>query len=197
MRTGFPIARQGQRIGILGGSFDPAHDGHLLISKVALRRLALDRVWWMVSPGNPLKETGPAPMDARLSAARALVHDPRVIITDIEAQLGLRKTADSLQALARIYPGVHFVWLMGSDNMVQFHHWDRWRQIADQVPIAVMARPGSRVAARHSVAATALRASRLPEESAPLLADRRAPAWVLLNLPMSGLSSTFLRKGRT
>lgn len=195
MRTGFPLARPGQRIGILGGSFDPAHDGHLLISRVALRRLDLDRVWWLVSPGNPLKTRGPAPLDGRLAAARAMLHDPRIIATDIEARLGLRKTADTLAALASLYPGVRFVWLMGSDNMVQFHHWDRWRQIADQVPLAVMARPGSRLAARQSVAATVLRAARLPEGRAPLLAGMPAPAWVLLNLPMSGLSSTRLREG--
>lgn len=195
MQTGFPLARPGQRIGILGGSFDPAHAGHLLISKVALRRLGLDRVWWLVSPGNPLKAHGPAPLDRRVALARALVQDPRIIITDLEMRLGLCKTADTLQALSALYPGVRFVWLMGSDNMVQFHQWDRWRQIADQVPIAVLARPGSRLAARQSVAATALRRARLPESRAPLLAGLTAPAWVLLNLPMSGLSSTQLRKG--
>lgn len=195
MQTGFPLARPGQRIGILGGSFDPAHAGHLLISKVALRRLGLDRIWWLVSPGNPLKAHGPAPLDRRVALARALVQDPRIIITDLEMRLGLRKTADTLQALSALYPGVRFVWLMGSDNMVQFHQWDRWRQIADQVPIAVLARPGSRLAARQSVAATTLRRARLPESRAPLLAGLTAPAWVLLNLPMSGLSSTQLRKG--
>ena len=176
MRTGFPLARPGQRIGILGGSFDPAHQGHLLISQVALRRLGLERVWWLVSPGNPLKAHGPAPLAMRIAAARATARDPRILVTDIEARLGLRKTADTLHALARLYPGVRFVWLMGSDNMVQFHHWDRWRAIADQVPIAVMARPGSRLAARHAVAATILRRARLPEARAALLAQARPPA---------------------
>lgn len=194
MRTGFPLARPGLRIGILGGSFDPAHAGHVLISKVALRRLHLDRVWWLVSPGNPLKAQGPGPLPHRMAAARRLIHDPRIIVTDIEARLGLRMTADTLAALARLYPGVDFVWLMGSDNMVQFHHWDRWRRIAADVPIAVMARPGSRLAARQSVAATTLRAFRLPETRAAELVTRPTPAWVLLNLPMSGLSSTKLRQ---
>lgn len=193
MRTGFPLARPGQRIGLLGGSFDPAHQGHVQISKAALRRLHLDRVWWLVSPGNPLKTRGPAPLDLRLQAARALIHDPRIVVTDLEARLGLRMTADTLVALARIYPGVHFVWLMGSDNMAQFHHWDRWRQIAAQVPMAVLARPGTRLSARQSVAAGVLRAARLPETRAGELALRPAPAWVLLNLPMSPLSSTSLR----
>lgn len=196
MRTGFPLARPGLRIGILGGSFDPAHAGHVLISKVALRRLKLDRVWWLVSPGNPLKPHGPGPLPQRMAAARRLIHDPRILVTDLEARLGLRMTADTLAALARLYSGVHFVWLMGSDNMVQFHHWDRWRQIAADVPIAVLARPGSRLAARQSVAALTLRAFRLPETRARALATRATPAWVLLNLPMSGLSSTQLRKGR-
>lgn len=195
MKTGFPIARPGMRIGVLGGSFDPAHAGHLAISRAALARLALDRVWWLVSPGNPLKTHGPAPLEARLRAARALIRDPRIIVTDIEARLGLRKTADTLEALQRLYPGVHFVWLMGSDNLVQFHHWDRWRSIASQVPFAVLARPGTRLAARTAPAARALQAARLPEHRAAELATRPPPVWTLLNLPMSPLSSTALRKG--
>lgn len=194
MRTGFPLARPGQRIGLLGGSFDPAHDGHLAISRAALRRLRLDRVWWLVTPGNPLKRHGPAPLDRRMDTAARLARDPRIIVTDLETRLGLRMTADTVAALRHAYPGVRFVWLMGSDNLVQFHHWDRWRQIAASLPIAVMARPGSRLQARGSVAAGILRPTRLPEARAALLADARPPAWVLLNLPMSPLSSTTLRK---
>lgn len=197
MTTGFPLALPGQRIGLLGGSFDPAHAGHLLISQVAQRRLGLDRIWWLVSPGNPLKLHGPAPLSARITRARRLARDPRIIVTDVEARLGLRLTADTIPALQRRYPGVGFVWLMGSDNLVQFHHWDRWRQIARCVPIAVMARPGSRLAARHSVAAQVMRAARVPEVRALTLADRRPPAWTLLNLPMSSLSSTELRRAQT
>jgi nicotinate-nucleotide adenylyltransferase len=196
MKTGFPIARPGMRIGVLGGSFDPAHDGHLSISRAALARLGLDRVWWMVSPGNPLKPHGPAPLDRRLRAARALVGDPRIIVTDIEARLGLRKTADTLEALRRLYPGVHLVWLMGSDNLVQFHHWDRWRNIAAHVPFAVMARPGTRLGARTAPAARALQSARLPEYRAAELATHAPPVWTLLNLPMSPLSSTALRQGQ-
>lgn len=193
MRTGFPQALAGQRIGILGGSFDPAHDAHLLISRVALRRLRLDRVWWLVSPGNPLKAHRPGAMAQRLGAARRLAHDPRILVTDLERRIGTRMTADTLSALTRHYPGVRFVWLMGSDNMVQFHRWDRWRIIADLVPVAVMARPGTRLAARNSVAAARMRSGRLPETRAGLLADLAPPAWTLLNLPMSGQSSTRLR----
>jgi len=164
-----------------------------MISRVALRRLGLDRVWWLVSPKNPLKEHGPAPLDSRLEQARRLVSDSRIRVTDIEARLGLRKTADTVRALVRMYPAVHFVWLMGSDNLVQFHRWDRWHQIADTVPIAVMARPGTRLAARNSTAARVLQRSRLPEAWAPTLARRNAPTWVFLDLPMSRLSSTELR----
>ncbi|MDM7458105.1 MAG: nicotinate-nucleotide adenylyltransferase, partial [Paracoccus sp. (in: a-proteobacteria)] len=181
MKPDFPIALPGMRIGLLGGSFDPAHAGHLAISRAALARIGVDRVWWLVSPGNPLKMRGPAPLERRVAHARNLVQDPRITVTDIEARLGVRLTADTLKALQRHYPAVRFVWLMGSDNMVQFHKWDRWREIAESVPIAVFARPGSRLAARHSVAARTLSRARLPEASIPLLADMRPPAWVLLN----------------
>lgn len=184
------------RIGLLGGSFDPAHSGHVHITRFAKRRFDLDRVWWLVSPGNPLKLHGPAPMAERIGAARALLDDPSVIVTDIEARLGTRMTADTIAALRRRYPGVRFVWLMGSDNLSQFHLWDRWRQIAEMVPIGVLARPGSRIAARHSVAAQVLRPWRLPQSEAGSLARRDPPAWVLINLPMSAQSSSAIRAAR-
>lgn len=196
MAAGFPIARPGMRIGLLGGSFDPAHPGHVHITEEARRRFRLDRVWWLVSPGNPLKARGPAPMAERIATARRLLDDPAVVVTDIEARLGTRMTADTIAALRRRYPGVRFVWLMGSDNLCQFHRWDRWREIAMTVPIGVLARPGSRVAARNAVAAQILRRWRLPQAQAPLLATRRAPAWVLINLPMSWHSSTAIRAAR-
>ena len=184
------------RIGLLGGSFDPAHEGHVTITEAAMRQFRLDRVWWLVSPGNPLKARGPAPMSERLSYARRLLTDPRVVVSDIERRLGTRMTADTIAALKRLYPGVRFIWLMGSDNLVQFHRWDRWRQIAASVPIGVLARPGSRTSARHSAAAQAMARARLPLSQAGTLASRKPPAWVLLNLPMSRLSSTALRAGR-
>lgn len=196
MRTGFPIARPGMRIGLFGGSFDPPHEGHVNLTEQALRRFGLDQVWWLVSPGNPLKARQPAPLADRLAAARRLMADPRVIVTGIEADLGTRLTADTIAALQAIYPGVRFVWLMGSDNLVQFSRWTNWRGIAARVPIGVMARPGSRLAARLSPAATILRAARLPESAAATLADRDPPAWVLVNMPMSNLSSTAIRAQR-
>lgn len=183
-------------VGLLGGSFDPAHQGHVAITQAALRQFRLDRVWWLVSPGNPLKVRGPAPMAQRMAQARRLLTDPRVVVTDIEQRLGTRMTADTLAALRRLYPQVRFVWLMGSDNLVQFHRWDRWKQIAAAVPIGVLARPGSRTAARHSVAAQAMARARLPQAQAGMLALRKPPAWVLVNLPMSRQSSTVLRLGR-
>lgn len=193
MALAFPLAPAGLRIGLLGGSFDPPHQGHVQISQAALRRFRLDRVWWLVSPGNPLKPRGPAPLSDRLAASRRLAQDPRIVVTDLEARLGTRMTADTIAELKARYRGVRFVWLMGSDNLLQFHRWDRWRDIAYSVPIGVLARPGTRLAARHAPAAAVLRRWRLPEAAAPMLADCRPPAWVLINLPMSPLSSTVLR----
>lgn len=184
------------RIGLLGGSFDPAHAGHVQITAVARRRFRLDRVWWLVSPGNPLKARGPAPIAERIEAARQMLDDPRVVVTDVEAQLGTRMTADTVAALVRRYPGVRFVWLMGSDNLCQFHRWDRWREIAASVPIGVLARPGTRIPARNSTAAQVLRRWRLPQAEASGLATRRPPAWILINLPMSPQSSTAIRAAR-
>lgn len=190
------IALPGQRIGLLGGSFDPPHAGHLHITEMALRRFRLDRVWWLVSPGNPLKPHGPAPLPDRIAAARALVHDPRIRVTGIEVQLGTRWTADTIAALRARWPGVRFVWLIGSDNLIQFSRWDRWRGIAAQVPIGVIARPGTRTPARSSRAARILWQARLPESRAPLLAEAPAPAWVMINGPMSPLSSSTIRAAR-
>ena len=124
-----PYAREGQAIGLLGGSFDPAHDGHLHITQEALKRFGLDQVWWVVSPGNPLKSRQPASMPARVAHARSLVSRNDVIVTDIEAQIGTRYTAETLSALKARYRGVRFVWLMGADNLAQFHLWQDWQWI--------------------------------------------------------------------
>jgi len=191
MRTGFPIAHKGMVIGLLGGSFDPAHEGHAHISREALKRMGLDQVWWLVSPGNPLKARQPAPMAERLARARAVMPDPRVRITDLEAKLGTRATADTIDAVRAIYPGVHFVWLMGADNLVQFHKWGRWRDILRSVPIGVLARPGSGVAARTSVAARAFRVHQI--DRGENLRDRKAPAWCFVNIPLNSASSSAIR----
>lgn len=193
MRHGLPFARPGQAIGLFGGSFDPPHAGHVHVSREALKRFGLDRVWWLVSPGNPLKAHGPAPLDRRMAAARALVTHPRVEVTDIEAQLGTRYTAQTLERLMTLYPGVHFVWLMGADNLAQFHRWQRWEWIMETVPVGVLARPGQRISARTSVAAQRFRSAKMGAAQAPLLGHARAPAWCFLNVPMVDVSSSEIR----
>ncbi len=193
MRQGFPVARPGMTVGLLGGSFDPAHAGHVHITREALRHFRLDQVWWLVSPGNPLKAMGPAPLAARLAEARVVMRHPRVQVTDLEGRLGTRYTADTLRKLMALYPGVRFVWLMGADNLAQFHRWERWEWIMDHVPIGVLARPGSQITAPMSKAAERYGADRVPPRAAAGLAGRDAPAWCFLDVPMMDISSSALR----
>jgi nicotinate-nucleotide adenylyltransferase len=190
---GFPVAKAGQVIGLLGGSFDPPHEGHVHITKAALQWFGLDHLWWLVTPGNPLKANGPAPLAGRLQAARHLMRHPRVTVTDIEARLGTRYTAQTLRALRRRYPGVRFVWLMGADNLAQFHRWQDWRGIMEAVPVGVMARPGDRIAARLSKAARVYAQARLPGRASHVLGHHAAPAWCFVNVPLSDQSSTAIR----
>lgn len=191
------MARPGRRIGLLGGSFDPPHAGHRHITLEALKRFQLDEVWWLVSPGNPLKTSGPAPLEERLTAARRLMDHPRVRVTDLERRLGTRFTAATLEALQRRYLGVSFVWLMGADNLASFHRWDRWRTIFQTVPLGILARPGDRISARMSPAARQFRSARLRSREAGILADCDAPAWCFVNVPMNPISSTALRAARS
>lgn len=191
MRAGFPIARKGMVVGLLGGSFDPAHSGHAHITREAIKRMGLDRVWWLVTPGNPLKARGPAPLADRLARARAVMDDPRVVVTDLERRLGTRYTAETLERLQAIYPGVRFVWLMGADNLAQFHRWERWTDILRMVPVGVLARPGWGVKARTSRAARIFREERVARGESLRLRD--APAWCFVNLPMDDSSSTEIR----
>ncbi len=191
---GLPLATRGLRVGLLGGSFDPPHQGHVLITRRALRRFRLDFVWWLVSPGNPLKADGPASMARRLAACREIMGHPRVVVTDIEARLGTRYTADTLARLGGLYPGVRFLWLMGADNMAGFHRWDNWRGIIESVPMGIMSRPGEQIGAGLAPAARAYRGARVPLRGAPGLVMRTAPAWCLLSGPMMELSSTDLRR---
>lgn len=191
MRQGFPIATRGMVIGLLGGSFDPAHDGHAHITREAMKRMGLDQVWWLVSPGNPLKARQPAPMADRMARARDVMQHPRVKITALEAALGTRATVDTLDRLRKIYPGVTFVWLMGADNLVQFHRWERWRDILRGVAVGVLARPGAGVAARMSVAARAFRVDRVARGET--LRGHQPPVWAFVNVPMNDASSTAIR----
>ena len=190
---GFPMARAGQVIGLLGGSFDPAHGGHAHITREALKRFGLDQVWWMVSPGNPLKTKGPAPMARRMAAARQVMMHPRVKITDIETRLGTRFTAATLKRLLQMYPGVRFVWLMGADGLADFHLWDQWQWILSNVRVGVLARPGQRISARTSVAAARFETSRLRGREAQRLVKAAPPAWCFVNIPMNTMSSTTIR----
>ncbi|MEM7521471.1 MAG: nicotinate-nucleotide adenylyltransferase, partial [Pseudomonadota bacterium] len=193
MRFNMPYAAPGQVIGLLGGSFDPAHQGHAHITREALKRFGLDRVWWLVSPGNPLKAHGPAPLATRLAHARTVMQHPRVQITDIEAKLGTRYTAQTLDGVRRLFPEVRFVWLMGADNMAQFHLWQDWRGIMETVPIGVLARPGQRISARMSRAAGLYMRYRIPGRFGHTLAHSDAPAWCFVNVPMNAASSTAIR----
>ena len=179
-------------VGLLGGSFDPAHAGHVHVTREALKRLGLDRVWWLVSPGNPLKARGPAPLARRLARARALMRHPRVDVTDVEARLGTRHTARTIAALQARSPSVRFVWLMGADNLATFHLWEDWRGILARVPVAVLARPGERIAARTSPAASTYRRYRVPPGRIGL---RDPPAWTFVNVPMHAASSSAIRLG--
>ncbi|MEL7165009.1 MAG: nicotinate-nucleotide adenylyltransferase [Pseudomonadota bacterium] len=193
MHHGFPVARPGQTIGLLGGSFDPAHEGHAHITREAMKRFGLRQVWWLVSPGNPLKRRGPMPLAKRMARARAVMQHPRVHVTDIEARLGTRFTAQTLAALMACYPGVRFVWLMGADNLAQFHQWQDWTWIMQNVPIGVIARPGDRISARVSPAARVFRRQRLSGHASQMLSRADPPAWCFVNVPMSPASSSAIR----
>lgn len=163
------------------------------ISRWALKSFGLDRVWWVVTPGNPLKRRGPAPLDRRMAACRALVRDPRVCVTDVEARLGTRYTAATLRALRARYPRVRFVWLMGADNLAEFHRWKDWAWIMGAVPVGVLGRPGDQLRAGSSPAARRFAWARLGPRRAEALPWRAPPAWCLLNGPMADISSTEIR----
>jgi nicotinate-nucleotide adenylyltransferase len=185
------------RIGLFGGTFDPPHAAHLGASLLALKRLQLDRVWWLVTPGNPLKDTrGLQPLEKRIAAARELTCHPRIDITGLEAVINTRYTYDTLEFLVRRCRGVRFVWVMGADNLRSFSRWQNWRGIANLMPIAVIDRMGSSLYATGARAPQALARYRLPEELAPQLADCAPPAWLYLHGLKSPLSSTALRAQR-
>ena len=187
-----------RRIGLLGGSFNPAHDGHRHVAELALRRLRLGQVWLLVSPGNPLKPgAGMAPFAARLASAAAIADGRRIVATGIEAALGTRYTIDTLRALRRRFPRARFVWLMGADILGQLPRWRRWREIVALVPFAVLPRPTYNQRARAGHAAHALAAFRLPARRAPALADRAPPAWTFLPAPQHAASATAIRAALT
>jgi nicotinate-nucleotide adenylyltransferase len=190
-----PPHAPGLCVGLFGGSFNPPHDGHRAVSLLAMRRLRLDRIWWLVSPGNPLKDTRDLPdLEHRMVAAEKIARHPRIVVTGFEAALGSAYTYETIHYLRRRCPGVHFVWVMGADNLVGFHRWMRWREIAELVPIAVIDRPGATLQATRSRAGQVLAPYRKTEAKGSRLALTPPPAFMFLHGPRSDISSTALRK---
>jgi nicotinate-nucleotide adenylyltransferase len=184
------------RIGLLGGSFNPAHAAHRRISLAALKRLGLDQVWWLVSPGNPLKESNRSPdLYSRVAVAREVSQHPKVVVTAIEAARGSPYTIDTVRYLKRRFPAARFVWLMGADNLASLHRWRGWEDLVGLIPIAVFDRPGYRLKARASRAAQRFAYAEIDESDGRGLAQLSPPAWTLLTVPLSPLSSTALREG--
>jgi len=191
---GMPHAERGMAVGLFGGSFNPPHDGHLLVAEIALRRLGLDQLWWMVTPGNPLKSRSElASLDDRLAMSEKLIDDPRIKITAFEKTLGGSYTADTLAFVKAKNPLVHFVWVMGADSLKTFHHWQKWQTIASTFPIAVIDRPGATLSFLSSKMARTFDYARVDEDDAGTLWKRRAPAWTFIHGPRSALSSTAIR----
>ena len=189
-----PPHAPGMRVGLFGGTFNPPHAGHMLVAEIALRRLKLDRLWLLVTPGNPLKDTnGLPPLEARMDAARKLVRDPRIVVTGLEAEIGTRYTYDTVAWLTQRAPSLRFVWVMGADNLRQFSRWQRWADIAALTPIAAIDRPGSSLAALNAKAAQRFARDRQREEYAAQLPLARPPAFVFLHDRRIDLSSTELR----
>jgi nicotinate-nucleotide adenylyltransferase len=187
-------SRLSLRVGLLGGSFNPAHDGHRHISLLAMKRLRLDAVWWLVAPQNPLKPVeGMAPAADRLAGAKAVADHPRIVVSDVEKRLGTIYTLDTVRALRRVYPVMRFVWLMGADNMVQFPRWAGWTGIMNTLPVAVIARPSYGGHALSGRMAVRFASERLPAEDAGSLADTAPPAWVFLHGRLHHASATQIR----
>ena len=192
--TRLPMAAPNMRIGLLGGSFNPAHEAHREISLTALKRLGLDQVWWLVTPGNPLKDPSKlASLESRVEAARKTARHPRIEVSGFDDENGTAYTIDLLTKLKRRFPAVNFVWLMGADNLAEFHRWRAWQHIFELMPIAVLDRPGFRMKARASKAAQRFALYQVDESDAGGLARLEPPAWTILTHRLSRLSSTALR----
>jgi nicotinate-nucleotide adenylyltransferase len=190
-----PHVEKGMTVGLFGGSFNPPHEAHRLIAETALKRLGLDRLWWMVTPGNPLKRRSEASLARRVEMSLALARHPRIDVTAFEARHAVRYTADTIEIVLARNPGVRFVWVMGADSLAGFHRWQRWREIAMSVPIAVFDRPGASMAAMNAPMARSFERFRLDESDAKLLPFLSPPAWTFIHGPRSAQSSTRLRGG--
>lgn len=193
-RSSLPRPR-GRRIGIYGGSFNPAHSGHVAVSEAALNALGLDQVWWLVTPGNPLKSAPGASSDDRMATARKLATaDRRILVTDVEKSLGTRYTADTVAALKRLYPTTDFVWIMGADNLIQLPRWHRWQDLVFELPIAVFSRPSYSYGALAGRAAQYMAPWRTAPQRLRTLVQKAPPAWGFFWLTRNGISSTALRQ---
>lgn len=189
-----PHVERGMVVGLFGGSFNPPHQGHVLVAEIALRRLGLDQLWWLVTPGNPLKSRRElAPLSERLASCETIASDPRIKVTAFEKTLGTSYTARTLDFIRARNPHVHFIWIMGADNLAGFHRWQRWQKIATTFPIAVIDRPGSTLAYLSSKMARTFDYARIDEEDAGILWQKRAPAWTFIHGPRSTLSSSAIR----
>ena len=184
----------GRKVGLLGGSFDPPHPGHLHISLWALKLFRLDQIWWLISPGNPLKGHAPAPVSGRLATARREFAHPRIVQTDLESRVGTKFSIDTLKILSETCPQARMVWLMGADNLVQFHFWERWHEIFTMVPVGVLARRGYEIAPGSTVAAKSFERFRVRREFAGALAEMNPPAWTIAGIPRHPSSSTEIRE---
>lgn len=192
-----PFVTKGMQVGLFGGSFNPPHAGHALVAETALRRLKLDQLWWIVTPGNPLKSTRElAPLAERIRLSEEITRDPRIKVTAFEAAHRIRYTADTLALIKQRNPGVEFVWVMGADSLRDFHRWQRWHEIAMTYPIAVIDRPGATLSYLSSTVAKYFDYARVDETDAPRLASMKAPAWTFIHGPRSTLSSTAIRQAR-
>ena len=196
LRPGFHL-QPGMRVGLYGGSFNPAHDGHAHVAETARKRLGLDRVIWLVSPQNPLKSSrDTAPLAERMAGVRRQARDRGMVVSDVESRMGSQYTIDTVRALKARFPGVKFVWIMGADSLATFHRWRGWTQIMRELPVAVISRPWASLKSRFSPTARRFAFARRPAAQAALLPDEAAPAWVYLHGPLNFASSTALREGR-
>ena len=190
---GFPSVQPGLTIGLLGGSFDPPHEGHVHITKLALKIFNLSKIWWLVCPENPIKSVTPSDVNSRFLASKKIMKHPSVVITDLERKFKTKYTFQTLIRLKKLYPSTKFVWLMGADNLINFHHWKNWDWIMKNIPIGVMARPRDQIKAGLSPAAIRFSKYRLPREKSLLLPYLSPPVWTLVTGSMKNISSTKLR----
>ena len=191
---GFPSVEPGLTIGLLGGSFDPPHEGHVHITKLALKIFNLSKIWWLVCPENPIKSVTPSDVNSRFLASKKIMKHPSVIITDLERKFKTKYTFQTLIKLKKLYPSTKFVWLMGADNLINFHHWKNCDWIMKNIPVGVLARPEEQIKAGLSRTAIKFGNYRLPKEKSIILSNYIPPVWTLSTGPMRNISSTEIRE---